>query len=66
MDQREPDSGILSVSGDGLVTEEALIADRRGGETPAQRVERKLVTLMQGKQVPISSLQTRRQRDPSV
>jgi hypothetical protein len=72
MNQQEPNIGPLSPSltmangSVALATEEVLVADSRGGETPAQTVERKLVTLMKGKQVPISHLQTRRQRCPSA
>jgi hypothetical protein len=72
MNQQDPSFEPLApaVSGSlgsvALVTEEVLVADSRGGETPAQVVERKLVMLMQGKQVPISHLQTRRLRGPSA
>jgi hypothetical protein len=41
--------------GEGAVTApETLVADTRTGVTPAQMVERKLVSLLQGKPLPLS------------
>ena len=50
-------------SGDGqqtapAVTEEVMVADVRAGLTPAQMVERKLVSLLKATPLPMSRLQT--------
>ena len=40
-----------------LTSEEALVTDARAGLTPAQMVERKLVSLLQSAPLPVSRLQ---------
>ncbi len=40
------------------VTEEVMVADVRAGLTPAQMVERKLVSLLKATPLPMSRLQT--------
>jgi hypothetical protein len=47
-------------------SEEVLVTDSRDGQTPAQVVERKLVSMLQGGQLLMSHLQTRRLRCPSA
>lgn len=44
--------------------DESLILDHRAHLTPAQMVERKLVSLLKSAPVPMSSLQTVRRRLP--
>ncbi len=39
------------------ISEEALVSDARAGLTPAQMVERKLVSLLQSTPLPVSRLQ---------
>jgi hypothetical protein len=41
-----------------LATEEVMVADVRAGLTPAQMVERKLVSLLKATPLPMSRLQT--------
>jgi hypothetical protein len=45
-----------------MVSEEALVKDARAGLTPAQMVERRLVTLLQHTPLPVSRLQSGAQR----
>jgi hypothetical protein len=46
------------------VGEETLVPDLRARLTPAQMVERKLVSLLKSAPLPVSQLQTGRQRLP--
>jgi hypothetical protein len=43
---------------DPLVTEEVMVADVRAGLTPAQMVERKLVSLLKATPLPMSRMQS--------
>jgi hypothetical protein len=45
-------------------TDEALVRDGRAGLTPAEMVERKLVTLLNGTALPLSRLHTSRTERP--
>jgi hypothetical protein len=45
-------------------TEEALVDDDRAGLTPAEMVERKLVSLLNRKGLPVSHLNTPRRHRP--
>jgi hypothetical protein len=45
-------------------TEESLVRDDRAGLTPAQQVERKLVSLLRSTPLPVSQLQSARPRRP--
>jgi hypothetical protein len=49
MDGQQPDPAV---------TEEVMVADVRAGLTPAQMVERKLVSLLKATPLPMSRLQT--------
>jgi hypothetical protein len=44
------------------VAEEILVTDARAGLTPAQMVERKLVSLLQSTPLPVSRFQSSEQR----
>jgi hypothetical protein len=44
--------------------EESLVCDDRGELTPAQQVERKLVSLLRSAPLPVSQLQSARPRRP--
>jgi hypothetical protein len=44
--------------------EDTLVPDTRAGLTPAQMVERKLLSLLKSAPLPISRLQTVRRRGP--
>lgn len=55
----------LSASTD-HTSDEVLVADNRTAESPAQIVERKLVSILQDGQVLVSHLQARRARCPSA
>ena len=48
-----------------VVSEESLILDARAHLTPAQMVERKLVSLLQSTSLPVSALQSVRRRGPA-
>jgi hypothetical protein len=47
-----------------LATEEVMVADVRAGLTPAQMVERKLVSLLKATPLPMSRMQTSNARRP--
>ena len=47
-----------------LTTEEAMVADVRAGLTPAQMVERKLVSLLKATPLPMSRMPTSNARRP--
>jgi hypothetical protein len=47
------------------VSEESLVPDVRAHLTPAQMVERKLVSLLQSTSLPVSALQSVRRRGPA-
>ncbi len=49
-----------------VASEEMLVADIRAGVSPAQMVERKLLTLMGGASLPVSQLLRRVSRFPSA
>jgi len=45
-----------------FAAEEVLVRDARAGLTPAQMVERKLISLLKGAPLPVSHLQTAARR----
>ncbi len=49
---------------DGAVADEALVTDTRAGLTPAQMVERKLVSLLQQTPLPVGRLYAAAPRRP--
>jgi hypothetical protein len=56
VEQRPPVAPRFVLAEQTAVVEEALVLDARAGLTPAEAVERKLASLLQGRPLPLSHL----------